>query len=53
MIRMFPEIGRYTNDKLARIIVVHGYQMYYEVTENTIYILRFWDSRQDPKKLKY
>lgn len=52
LISEYPEIGKLTNDKNARIKIVRNYLMIYEFNENQIMILNIWDSRQNPKKLK-
>jgi addiction module RelE/StbE family toxin len=50
-IRDFPQIGKLTDDRNARIKVVRDYLIIYEETETTIYILTVWDGRQDPAEL--
>ncbi len=52
LISEYPEIGKLTNDKNARIKIVHNYLMIYEYNENQVLILNIWDGRQNPKKLK-
>ena len=49
----FPEIGKLTDDKLARIKIVRDYWIVYDTYENMIFILAIFDSRQNPVKLKY
>ncbi len=48
----FPQIGKQTDDKTARIKIVRDYLIIYEETESQIYILTIWDSRQDPDELE-
>lgn len=49
----FPEIGKLTEDKFARIKIVRDYWIVYDTCENKISILAIFDSRQNPVKLKY
>ena len=50
LIAEFPEIGKPTTHKTARIKIVRDYLIVYEydTTKNQIIILRIWDSRQNP-----
>lgn len=48
----YPQIGKLTNEKNVRVKIVKDYLLFYEVTENHIFVLTIWDSRQDPDKLK-
>lgn len=43
-------IGRLTNNKKTRVIVLDAYLLFYEVHREQIEILSFWDNRQNPKK---
>ena len=52
IIKDFPHVGKITDDPNARIKIVKDYLIIYEVTENQIFILTIWDSRQDPERLK-
>jgi len=47
-----PEIGRKTDIPNVRIKIVRDYLIFYEVQNESILILSFWDSRQNPEKLK-
>ncbi|WP_404818026.1 type II toxin-antitoxin system RelE/ParE family toxin [Reichenbachiella ulvae] len=49
---IYPRSGRLTEHKYTRARVVKHYILYYQFSENTITILRVWDARQDPNKLK-
>lgn len=53
IISQFPESGKPTTDKTARIKVVSNYLIIYEVLLNKIVILTIWDSRQNPKNLDF
>lgn len=52
LIIKFPDIGRTVEGREEKYFVIEGYQIFYQVTENEIDILRIWDSRQDPDRLK-
>ena len=52
IIKDFPQIGKQTDDRKARVKIVKDYLIIYEETHNSIIILTIWDSRQDPKKLE-
>ena len=43
-------IGRLTQNKKTRVIVMKVYLIFYEVNADRIEILSFWDNRQDSKK---
>ncbi|MCF6365238.1 MAG: type II toxin-antitoxin system RelE/ParE family toxin [Bacteroidales bacterium] len=43
-------IGRLTADKKTRVIVLKVFLIFYEIKENRIEILSFWDNRQDEIK---
>lgn len=47
-----PEQGKKTNYKDIRIKIVRHYLIYYLIQEQVIEIIRIWDARRDPKKLK-
>ncbi len=40
-------IGRLTANKKTRVVVMKVYLVFYEINENKIEILSFWDNRQD------
>ena len=42
-------IGRLTSNKKSRVLVMKVYLIFYEINENTIEILSFWDNRQDER----
>jgi addiction module RelE/StbE family toxin len=52
IIKEFPQIGRLTDHKKARIKVVRDYLLIYEDTDDSIIILTIWDSRQNPQRLE-
>jgi len=43
-------IGRLTNNKKTRVIVMDVYLIFYEIEKQQIEILSFWDNRQNPEK---
>ena len=43
-------IGRLSEDKRTRVIVMNVYLIFYEIVDSEIYILSFWDNRQNPQK---
>lgn len=53
LIAEYPEIGKPTDDKNARIKIVRDYLIIYEINDkNQLLILTIWDSRQNPRKLE-
>ena len=48
-----PSIGRNTNVENVKRIIARDYFLIYEESETTLTILRIWDLRQDPNKLKF
>lgn len=45
-------IGRLTFNKFTRVIVMKNYLIFYEINENRIKIISFWDNRQNIKNRK-
>ncbi|RCS28523.1 type II toxin-antitoxin system RelE/ParE family toxin [Polaribacter sp. WD7] len=43
-------IGRLTSNKKTRVIPMKVYLIFYEINENTIEVISFWDNRQNEKK---
>ena len=53
LISQYPEIGKPTDNKNARIKIVRNYLIIYEVDDkDRLLILTVWDSRQNPQRLK-
>lgn len=46
-------IGRLTSNKTTRVVPMQVYLIFYEVNDNRIEILSFWDNRQDEIKRKF
>ena len=44
------QIGRITSNKITRVISMDVYLIFYELNNDTIEIVSFWDNRQDPEK---
>ncbi|MEQ8904976.1 type II toxin-antitoxin system RelE/ParE family toxin [Ekhidna sp.] len=51
LIKKFPQLGVKTQLKNVRIKIIKNYLLIYRVSEDTLFILLFWDSRQNPKDL--
>ena len=45
-------LGRATDEINIRVTVCRYYQIFYEITKQTIEILSIWDSRRNPDDLK-
>jgi plasmid stabilization system protein ParE len=45
-------IGRLTSNKITRVVSMKVYLIFYEINENQIEIVSFWDNRQDVKNRK-
>lgn len=45
-------IGRLTSNKITRVIPMKVYMIFYEINNNRIEIISFWDNRQSVKKRK-
>jgi len=50
LLKEFPLIGRKTDIKNVSVKVIHNYLLYYEIVENTLYILTIQHQKQDQKK---
>lgn len=48
-----PNIGKKTDSINVRGLLVENYYIFYELNETHVIILSVWDTRQDPKRLKY
>jgi plasmid stabilization system protein ParE len=48
-----PNIGKKTDSINVRGLLIENYYVFYETNENHIIILSVWDTRQNPKRLKY
>lgn len=52
LISEFPEIGIETDLHGLRVKIVKSYKLFYTEQSDTVRIIRVWDTRQNPKKLK-
>ncbi len=43
-------VGRLSDNKRTRVLVMDAYLIFYEVNGDTIEIVSFWDNRQNPNK---
>lgn len=48
-----PNIGKKTDSINVRGLLIENYYIFFETNETHIIILSVWDTRQDPKRLKY
>lgn len=48
-----PTIGKKTDAINVRGLLIENYFIFYEINEIHIIILSVWDTRQNPKRLKY
>ncbi len=51
LLQMNPFAGQELEDYNARILYFEKYGLVYKISENSIYILSFWDQRQNPNRL--
>ena len=51
LLKQYPEMGRKTDFAEIRAIIFEYYSILYRVEKSTIFIVAFWDNRQNPKKL--
>ncbi len=49
----FPFSGQLTDIPDVRIRIVKHYKLIYRITDTAIEVLTVWDTRQDPKNLKF
>ena len=52
LLKKFPRLGIKTQLKDVRVKIIKNYLLIYKVSKDTLYILLFWDSRQNPKDLE-
>lgn len=48
-----PTIGKKTSSINIRGLLIENYCIFYEINKTHIIILSVWDTRQNPKRLKY
>ena len=49
----FPKLGRQLDKREERFFVKDSYQIFYIETADAIELLHIWDSRRNPKDLKF
>jgi plasmid stabilization system protein ParE len=50
ILQIFPEIGHKCANEHVRILNVAGYGIFYEIENEQILILSFWDFKRNPDK---
>jgi addiction module RelE/StbE family toxin len=53
LIAAHPHIGRSTDIENVRVKLVRDYLIFYEVSEEQIFILSIWDNRRNPEETPY
>jgi plasmid stabilization system protein ParE len=48
---MYPKAGKLTSVKDVRAKIIGDYTIFFEEKNNKIYLLRIWDTRQNPERL--
>lgn len=51
LLQQYPKLGKQTDNKPVRVIIIREFKIFYVFDETSIYIVRFWDTRQDPERL--
>jgi plasmid stabilization system protein ParE len=51
-ISLYPDSGKKTDYKDIRIKIVRHYLIFYRTEKDSIQVIRIWDSRKDPLKLR-
>jgi toxin YoeB len=49
----YPFLGKKTKSLNVRLKIIKKYNIVYQINNNEIIVLRVWDSRQNPQKLKF
>lgn len=52
LLKQYPKLGRQTDNRNVREIIIKDFKIFYFFDETSIYIVRFWDTRQDPERLE-
>ena len=52
LLKINPLMGKLGSIKPFRILHLGNYSLVYRQSESVIYIISFWDNRQNPEKLK-
>lgn len=51
LLRVHPEMGKPTNFKNTRAVIMSHYSILYQIQAPKIIITAFWDNRDNPEKL--
>lgn len=51
LLKIFPEMGKWTEFKATRMVSMGHYCILYQIKDSIIIITAFWDNRDDPRKL--
>jgi toxin YoeB len=52
-IAKFPSLGKPTKRDSIKYIIIGDYLMFYKHDHETLNVLHIWDTRRDPKQLKF
>ncbi len=53
LVAAHPNIGRKTDIVNVRVKIVRDYLIFYEITEEQVFILSIWDSKRNPENAPY
>ncbi len=53
ILSIYPYLGIPTNKALVRVKIFKEFKIFYFINPGSIEILRIWDTRQNPKNIKY
>lgn len=51
-LKIQPLSDKKTSEENILILVFKNYSLFYTITQETIYIISFWENHQNPEKLK-
>lgn len=51
LLKIYPEMGKLTDFKDTRMVIMRHYSILYQIQRPKIIITAFWDNRDDPEKL--
>lgn len=51
LLKLNPKLGKKTEFNNTRVISLGHYSIFYKIEKYNIYIMSFWDNRQNPNKL--
>jgi len=50
LLKIYPEMGKPTNFKETRAVIMGHYSILYQIQKSKIFLTAFWDNRDDPEK---